>query len=91
MLGLKNRVDLRKKFAESKNIVMKTTVESRGSNSNVTEIERLSDLEKQLRVTVFVVRFVSNLKKAVNKFGGMCGEFVLKKLVVVEKLWVKCE
>ena len=86
MLGLKNRVDLRKKFAESKNIVMKTTVESRGSNSNVTEIERLSDLEKQLRVTVFVVRFVSNLKKAVNKFGGMCSEFVLKKLVVVEKL-----
>lgn len=42
----------------------------------VIDIERFSDLNGLMRMTAFVVSFVSDLKKAVEKVGGVCGELV---------------
>ena len=70
---------------------MQSPVEASGGISIVTDIERFSDLERLLRVTAFVTRFVSNLKKSVQKTEDVYGELAVEELVVAEKLWVKYE
>ena len=42
----------------------------------VIDIERFSDLNGLMRMTAFVASFVSDLKKAVEKVGGVFGELV---------------
>ena len=46
----------------------------------MTDLERFSDLERLLRVTAFVVRFVSNLKKSVKKTEGVYSELAVEEL-----------
>ena len=72
-------------------MVFQSTVEASGGIGIVTDIERFSDLERLLRVTAFVTRFVSNLKKSVKKTEDVYGELAVEELVVAEKLWVKYE
>ena len=43
-------------------MILKSTAEASDDIGAVIDIERVSDLEKILRVTAFVVRFESNLK-----------------------------
>ena len=57
-LGLETGVDLEEKLVNSNSMVLKSTVEA--SDGIGAVIERFSDLEKLLRVTAFVVRFVTN-------------------------------
>ena len=66
-------------------MVLQSTVEASGGISIVTDIERFSDLERLLRVTAFVLRFVSNLKKSVKKTEGVYGELSVEELVAAEK------
>lgn len=49
-------------------------------------VEKIINLEKLLRATVYVIRFVNNLKTAVHKT-----EIVKEEIVFEEKLWVKYE
>ena len=72
-------------------MVLQSTVETSSGIGIVTDIECFSDLERLLRLTAFVVRFVSNLKKSVKKTEGVYGELAVEELVVAEKLWVKYE
>lgn len=54
-------------------------------------VEKIINLEKLLRVTVYVVRFVNNLKTAVHKTEIVKEEIVFEDLMSSEKLWVKYE
>ena len=78
-------------MVNSNSVVFQSTVEASGGIGIVTDIERFSDLERLLRVTAFVARFVSNLKESVKKTEGVYGELAVEELVVAEKLWVKYE
>ena len=78
-------------MVNSNSVVFQSTVEASGGIGIVTDIERFSDLERLLRVTAFVIRFVSNLKKSVKKTEDVYGELAVEELVVAEKLWVKYE
>ena len=72
-------------------LVVPSTVGASGGIGIVIDIERFSDLERLLRVTALVIRFVSNLKKSVKKTEDVYGEPAVEELVVAEKLWVKYE
>ena len=80
-LVLESGVDLEEKLVNSDSVVLQSTVES----SDGIVIERFGDLERLLRVTAFVIRFVSNLKKSVRKTEGVYGELAVKELVEAEK------
>ena len=54
------------KLVNGNSVVFKNTVVAFSVIVVVIDIERFSDLERLLRVTAFVVRFVSNLKKSVK-------------------------
>ena len=74
----------------SNSVVLQSTVEASGGIGIVTDIEHFSGLERLLRVTAFVVRFESNMKKSVKKTEcvwrtGCTG------IIAAEKLWVKYE
>ena len=90
-LVLEAGVDLEEKLVNSNSVVLQNTVETSSGIGIVTDIERFSDLERLLRVTAFVVRFVSNLKKSAKTTEGVYGELAVEELVVAEKLWVKYE
>ena len=70
-------------------MISQSTVEVPGGIGIVSDIKRFRDLERLLRVTAFVIRFVSNLMKSVNKTEGVNGELAVEELVVTEKSWVK--
>ena len=72
-LDLEGSVGLEEKLVNDNNVVLKSTVEASGGTGAMIDIERFSNLEKLLRVTAFVVRFVSNLKKIVKKTEGVHG------------------
>ena len=91
LLVLKACVDLEEKLVNSNRVVLQNMMEASGGIGIVIDIERFSDLERLLRVTAFVIRFVSNLKKSVKKTEGVYGELAVAELAVVEKLWVKYE
>lgn len=55
------------------------------------DVEKFNNLEKLLRVTVYAVRFVNNLKTAVHKTKIVKGEIVVEEMMSSEKLWVKYE
>ena len=61
-------------------MVLQSTVEASGCIGIVTDIEHFSDLKRLLRVTAFVVRFVSNMKKSVKKTQGVYGELAVEEL-----------
>ena len=61
-------------------MVLQSTVEASGCIGIVTDIEHFSDLKRLLRVTAFVVRFVSNMKKSVKKTQGVYGEVAVEEL-----------
>ena len=84
-LVLEAGVDLEEKLVNKDSVVLQSTVEVSGSIGIVTDIERFSDLERLLRVTAFVLRFVSNLKKSVKKTEGVYGELSVEELVAAEK------
>ena len=73
LLVLEDGVDLEEKLVNSNSVVLKSTVEAFGGIGVVIDIEPFSDLEKILKVSVFVIRFVSNLKKSKKKSGGLYG------------------
>ena len=72
-LDLEAGVDLEEKLVNSDSVVLKSTVEAFSGIGAMTDIDRFSDMKKLLRVTAFVVRFVSNLRKFVNKTEGVHG------------------
>ena len=80
-LVLKAGVDLEEKLVKSDSMVLQSTVEASGGIDIVIDIERFSDLERLLRVTVFVIRFLGNLY----------GELAVEELVETEKLQVEYE
>ena len=84
-------VDLEEKSVNNKGVALQSTVEASGGIGIVIDIERFSDLERLLRLTAFVIRFVSNLKKSVKKTRAVYGELTVEELEVAEKLWVKYE
>ena len=86
-LVLEAGVDLEEKSVNNNRVVLQSTVEASGGIGFVIDIERFSDLERLLRVTAFVIKFVSNLKKSVKKTEGVYGELVVE----AEELWVKYE
>lgn len=55
------------------------------------DVEKFNNLEKLLRVTVYAVRFVNNLKTAVHKTKIVKGEIVVEEMMSSEKLWLKYE
>ena len=55
------------------------------------DVEKFNNLENLLRVTVYAVRFVNNLKTAVHKTKIVKGEIVVEEMMSSEKLWVKYE
>lgn len=55
------------------------------------DVEKFNNLEKLLRVTVYAVRFVNNLKTAVHKTKIVKWEIVVEEMMSSEKLWVKYE
>ena len=73
-LVLEAGVDLEEKSVSSYSVVLQSTVEASGGIGIVIDIERFSDLERSLKVTAFVIRFVSNLKKSLKKTEGVYGE-----------------
>ena len=83
LLVLESGVDLEEKLVNSDSIVLQSTVEASGGISIV--IERFGDLERLLRVTAFVIGFVSNLKKTVKKTEGVYGELAVEELEEAEK------
>ena len=84
LLVLEAGVDLEKKSVNNNGVVLQNTVGASGTIGIVIDIERFSDLERLLRVTVFVTRFVSNLKKSVKKTEVVYGELATEELVEVE-------
>ena len=79
-LILEAGVDLEEKLVNSNSVVLQSTVEASGGIGIVTHIELFSDLERLLRVTAFVVRFVSNFKKSVKKTEGVYSELAVEEL-----------
>ena len=67
-------------------MVLQNTVGVSGGIGIVIDIERFSDLERLLRVTALVIRFVSNFKKSVKKTETVYSEPAVEELVVAEKL-----
>ena len=67
-------------MVNSNSVVLQSTVEASGCIGIVTDIEHFSDLKRLLRVTAFVVRFVSNMKKSVKKTQGVYGELAVEEL-----------
>ena len=89
LLVLEASVDLEEKSVNSNSVISQSTVKVSGGIGIVSDIKRFRDLERLLRVTAFVIRFVSNLMKSVNKTEGVNGELAVEELVVTEKSWVK--
>ena len=87
---LSEGVDLEERKVDKGSVSMISSVEMVGVG-NVIDIKRFGDLEKLLRVTVYVVRFVNNLKASVRKSEVRKGEIVVDELIECEKLWVKYE
>ena len=71
-LVLEAGVDLEEKSVNNNSVVLQSTVGGSGGIGIV--ISDFSDLERLLRVTAFVIRFVSNLKKSLKKTEGVYGE-----------------
>ena len=71
-LVLEAGVDLEEKSVNNYSVVLQSTVGGSGGIGIV--ISDFSDLERLLRVTAFVIRFVSNLKKSLKKTEGVYGE-----------------
>ena len=93
-IGFRDGIDLEERLIDGKcdkSVVLNSAVESGVGIGEVIDIKRFSDLERLLRVTTYVVRFLNNLKAAVNKVNRMYGELVVDELEVAEKLWVKYE
>ena len=90
-LVLKADVDLVEKLVNNNSVVLQSTVGASGGIGIVIDIERFNDLERLLRVTAFVIRFASNMKKSVKKTEGVYDELAVEELVVPEKSWVKYE
>ena len=67
-------------------MVLQNTVGVSGGIGIVIDIERFIDLERLLRVTALVIRFVSNFKKSVKKTETVYSEPAVEELVVAEKL-----
>ena len=59
---------------------MNASAETKVGIGEVFDIEKFSNLEKLLRMTTYVVRFVNSLKAAVHKTD------VVKEQIVVEEL-----
>ena len=78
-LVLEAGVGFEEELVNSNSVVLQSTVEASGGIGIVTDIERFSDLERLLRVTAFVARFVSNLKKSVRKTEGVYGELAVEE------------
>ena len=91
LLVLEIGVDLEEKLVNSNCVVLQSTLEAPGGITIVIDIECFSELERLLRVSTFVIRFVSNLKKSMKKTEGVYGELAVKELVEAEKSWVKYE
>ena len=79
-LGSEVSAVLEEKLVNRNSVVLKSTVDTSGAIGAVIGIERFSYLERLLRVTAFVVRFVSNLKKSVKKTEDVYDELVVEKL-----------
>ena len=77
-LVLEAGVDLEEKWVNNNSVVLQSTVGASGGIGIVIDIERFSDLERLLRVTAFVIWFVSNLKKSVKKTEGVYGELAVE-------------
>ena len=74
---LEAAVDLEEKLVNSNSVVLQSNVEASGGIGIMIYIERFSDVERLLRVTAFVIGFVSNLKKPVKKAEGVYGELAV--------------
>ena len=79
-LVLEAGIGLKERLINSNSVVLQSTVEASGGIGIVTHIELFSDLERLLRVTAFVVRFVSNFKKSVKKTEGVYSELAVEEL-----------
>ena len=71
LLVLEVGVDLEEKLVNSNCVVLQSTVEAPGDIGIVIDIECFSELERLLRVSAFVIRFASNLKKSMKKTEGL--------------------
>ena len=56
--------------------------------SNIIDIDRFSSLERLLKVTSLVVRFIENLKAKKKKQPINCSEVSAKEMFAAEKYWV---
>ena len=72
-------------------VLLQSTVEAFSGIGIVFDIERFSNLERLLRVTAFILTFLSNSKKSVKKTESMYVELAVEELLAAEKLSVKNE
>ena len=75
---------------ERKKALMLTVVAECCENvSNVVDIERFNSLERLLRVTAWVRRFIDNLKKKREKRDLKKGSLEVHEIENAEKMWIK--
>ena len=69
-----------------------TTVEDKISIGNVIDINKYSNLFKLFRVTSYVLRFINNIKKKIEKMDGDCCDAKYPsadEMRAAHNLWVK--
>ena len=81
-LVLEAGIDLEEKLVNSNSVIFQSTVKTSGAIGIMIDIGRFSDLERLLRVTAFVERDVSKLKKSMKKIEVVYGDQAVEKLVV---------
>ena len=57
----------------------------------VIDVVRLGDLQKLLRVTAYVCRFVANLKLRKKGDEFIVGQLRVAEICEAEKMWIRCE
>ena len=87
----KNKSIKNEKIINNKNTKEKILNNKKYDGNNlhgIINVERFSSYLKLLRVTAFVLRFINNTKKGVQK---MCGVITSKEIDSTEMLWIKSE
>ena len=87
----KNKSIKNEKIINNKNTKEKILSNKKYDGNNlhgIINVERFSSYLKLLRVTAFVLRFINNTKKGVQK---MCGVITSKEIDSMEMLWIKSE
>ena len=82
-------IDFEEKIS-NKSVVTVSVVGNIGVGE-IVDAKRYGSLEKLLRVTTFVWRFLSNLKKKLNGLEVRTGELELEEIEYAKFLWVKYE